>query len=512
MEKTTIASLSDVRLADDAPTPLKGLKALVMLALVVGALAAGYQATRTPVTLVIDGQAQRMHTHQDTVAALLMDIGLPLTPKDMVIPGPDTPLEPKMTVKIQRARPVYVSADGHQVMIHTHATSVEAVLQEVRVSLGPYDEVEVKGELATDCATCRATGTGGSAALASRSLDRRSGSMSATSGFSTAPQPPHIIVHRAMPFTLHEEGQAKKLYTTASTVGETLWRAGVTLYLADGVEPGLGERMRPDMHIHIDLSIPVTVQVDGRTLRTRTHRQQVSEVLADLGVVLTGQDYTIPPVDASLEGNARIQVVRVSERFVIEQEPLPFETVWQPDPDLEIDHQRVLQEGARGVLERRIRIRYEDGHEVSRTLDSEYVAVPPKAKIFGYGTKIVVRAIDTPSGPVEYWRVIRMLATSYSAGTAGTPKSSPWYGRTATGMKMRHGIVAVDPRVVNLRSNVYVPGYGVGIAGDTGGSIKGRRIDLGYDDDNLELWYRWVDVYLLTPVPPTHQINYLLGP
>jgi 3D (Asp-Asp-Asp) domain-containing protein len=74
---------------------------------------------------------------------------------------------------------------------------------------------------------------------------------------------------------------------------------------------------------------------------------------------------------------------------------------------------------------------------------------------------------------------------------------------------MRHGIVAVDPRVIDLRSNVYVPGYGVGIAGDTGGAIKGRRIDLGYDDDNLILWYRWVDVHLLTPVPSV--IDYRLG-
>ena len=74
---------------------------------------------------------------------------------------------------------------------------------------------------------------------------------------------------------------------------------------------------------------------------------------------------------------------------------------------------------------------------------------------------------------------------------------------------MRHGIVAVDPNVVDLRSEVYVPGYGVGYVGDTGGAIIGRRIDLGYDDDNLQLWYNWVDVYLLTPVPDV--INYL-GP
>ena len=203
-----------------------------------------------------------------------------------------------------------------------------------------------------------------------------------------------------------------------------------------------------------------------------------------------------------------IRVVRVTERFQVVQEPIAFETTWQPDPDLEIDHQHVMQDGAPGILEKRVRVRYEDGHEVAQRVDDVYVRIPPTTKIFGYGTMVVVRPIDTPTGPVEYWRKIRMLATSYSAGTAGVSPTSPWYGRTATGMIMRHGIVAVDPRMINLRSQVYVPGYGVGIAGDTGGAIKGKRIDLGYDDDNLVLWYRWVDVYLLTPVP--NRIDYVI--
>ena len=66
----------------------------------------------------------------------------------------------------------------------------------------------------------------------------------------------------------------------------------------------------------------------------------------------------------------------------------------------------------------------------------------------------------------------------------------------------------MDPRVINLRTRVYVPGYGIGIAGDTGGGLRGHRIDLGYDDDNLVLWHTWVDVYLLTPVP--NNINYII--
>jgi len=191
---------------------------------------------------------------------------------------------------------------------------------------------------------------------------------------------------------------------------------------------------------------------------------------------------------------------------VVEQSPIPFDAVWQPDPNTEIDNQGLLQEGEPGVLERRIRLRYEDGQVVDRRVEGESVVQAPANRVMGYGTKVVVRQL---SGGLEYWRVLRMLATSYSAGTAGVSRSSPYYGRTATGMTMRHGIVAVDPSVVPLGSQVYVPGYGVGIAGDTGGAIRGRRIDLGYDDENLQLWYQWVDVYLLTPVPNT--INYL-GP
>jgi 3D (Asp-Asp-Asp) domain-containing protein len=64
--------------------------------------------------------------------------------------------------------------------------------------------------------------------------------------------------------------------------------------------------------------------------------------------------------------------------------------------------------------------------------------------------------------------------------------------------------------VIDLRSQVYVPGYGQAIAGDTGGSILGKHIDLGFDEDRPPLWYRWVDVYLLTPAPPWYEIRYVL--
>jgi len=455
------------------PPPLsRGLVALATSVLLVG-LAAGYQTTLATVTLIVDGEPRQVRTHQESVGMLLLDAGLELYPEDRVVPEDlDHRLEPGMEVRVTHARPVLIRADGRTWQVRTHAGSADQVLAEAGLSLAPYDRVDVESGLAGEDL---------------------------------------IRVRRAVPVTVHEDGGILTLHTTAATVGGALREAGFTLYLADLVEPGLGRPLSAGMHIYVERSRPVTVRVDGRTIRTRTHRDQVGQVLADLGIVLTGQDYARPPLDALLDDETAIEVVRVSERILIQQEPIPFEIVWQPDPDLELDQQRLLQDGARGVLERRLRARYEDGREVSRTVESEYVAVPPTTKINGYGTRIVVRQMETPEGTVEYWRVIRMLATSYSASTAGTSPGSPWYGYTRLGWKMRYGIVAVDPRVIPLRTEVYVPDYGFGVAGDTGGAIKGRRIDLGYDDDNLVMWYRWVDVYLLTPVPPPDEINYILG-
>lgn len=460
--------------ATDLLQPLRGFAGLL---LTLGILAAAYCATRTPVMLVVNDNPRRLRTHQESVAALLTDVDIQLGPKDQISPPLQTSLSPGLVIRVDRARPVEVSVDGQTTTIQTRATSVNEILNQAKVTLQPHDDLTIQGDL-----------------RASTSEDSM----------------PRIVVHRAVPVTLEEEGQVTTLHTTAPTVGEALHQAGLTLYLADHVRPGLSTRISSGLKIVLERSTPVTVHVDGHSVRTRTHRERVGDVLADLGIVLTGQDYTEPSQDTLVGKEATIDIYRVAERYVIEQEPIPFESVWRPDPDLEIDHQKLLQEGAPGVLERRVHVRYENGEEISRTLENEYVAVPPTTNVRGYGTKIVVRTVDTPSGPVEYWRKVHMLATSYSAATAGTSPSSPWYGRTATGAKMRHGIVAVDPSVISLGSDIYVPGYGVGIAADTGSAIKGKRIDLGFGDHNLELWYRWVDVYLLTPVPSADQVDYTL--
>ena len=79
-----------------------------------------------------------------------------------------------------------------------------------------------------------------------------------------------------------------------------------------------------------------------------------------------------------------------------------------------------------------------------------------------------------------------MEATAYSDDEIS---QGIWVGQTASGMKPAEGIVAVDPSVIPLGTELYVEGYGDAIAGDTGGAIKGNRIDLFMESRGQALEY-----------------------
>lgn len=73
-------------------------------------------------------------------------------------------------------------------------------------------------------------------------------------------------------------------------------------------------------------------------------------------------------------------------------------------------------------------------------------------------------------------KTIVVSATGYSTQQAGLST------HTATGIDLRVNsrVIAVDPSVIPLGSKVEIPGYGVFIAGDTGGAIKGNKIDIHF--------------------------------
>ena len=96
----------------------------------------------------------------------------------------------------------------------------------------------------------------------------------------------------------------------------------------------------------------------------------------------------------------------------------------------------------------------------ARTLSLAAAApAPPLAPIE------VAAPLATSSGP----RTLTVSATGYSIR-----------GRTATGMPTAPGVVAVDPSVIPLGTRLTIPGYGDGVAADTGGAVQGNTIDVWF--------------------------------
>jgi resuscitation-promoting factor RpfB len=447
-------------------------------------------STFKPIPLVLNDKPLTIFSNQKTVAGVLHDAAIRLAPEDVIFPALDAPIPANQPITIRYAFPLKIEVDGDIIPRRTQSRTIVDAIGEAGIVLKPGDQILVNDRIVDPKAQLVRAET--------------------ASPFDSPPPLP-VEIQRAVPIQVNDNGALTTFYTTAPTLGEALRQAGLIVYLGDYVSPDLGMPVSTGWQVYIRRSTPATIMVDGRTINTRTRGKSVSELLQQEGIELKNLDFSDPKPDKLVSDGLTVTVMRVREDVLTEVESLPFNTVYQADPTMELDERKVTQLGAEGVKKRQIRTRYENGREVRRSLDREWIDAAPITQLISYGTKIVKHDLLLPDGTtVKYWRKITMLATSYSAATSGKSRSNPYYGRTFLGWQAGTGIVAVDPRVINLRSNVFVPGYGFAQAGDTGGGIKGRRIDLGFDEANLTLWFKNVDVYLLDPVPPADQINYVL--
>jgi len=439
-----------------------------------------------------------VRTHQTNPRSILRERGIELHEVDLIVNELDQPLAEGEPIIVHKAKACMIEADGRVTLHYTHSQTPRDVLAEAGIRLGADDTVLVDGARldAADPLPSPGTSERGTG-LRSSSLDWANRTL-------------HLLIRRAIPISVVDGAITYSLLTTAPTLAESLLEAGITLYQADQVSPHLMSAILPGMRVLIQRSKPLTIQADSRLIATRTRLDTVDDVLAQEGIGLGLKDYALPDTDTPVSSNLKIRVVRVQEELVYQDQPIEFETLWQADPQLEIDHRRVTQSGEEGVERRRVRIHYEDGIETYRVEEETWTALAPITRVIAYGTKIVERELDTAQGPIRYWRKLRVKATSYTPATCGKAPDHPQYGITRLGWQATKGIIAVDPRVISLRTEMYVPGYGFGTAADTGGAIKWRRIDLCYDVDNLVLWKKWVDVYLLSPPPSPEEIHWIV--
>ncbi|XWX03631.1 ubiquitin-like domain-containing protein [Aggregatilineales bacterium SYSU G02658] len=432
--------------------------------------------TPTPFAVVImqGGQRSDVQTTARTVAELLQAQGITLQPQDALSMPLEATLSAGDVLTIARARDVSLRVDGVASTLRTPFSLPFDILRQAGLTVGEHDRVWLD-DLEVSPAE-----------------------------LVMWPLPvTRIMLERAVTITLVDEDETRALITTADTVGEALFEAGVLLYLADEVAPDVAAVVEDGMTVQIVRAQPLRVEADGVVIETRTRGATVGEALAEAGVALMGLDRVEPDEGAPVEPGMTIRIIRVTEDLLTRDEDIPFETQFVADPELPLDQRAIRQVGQLGVRRFSERVRYENGVEVSREDVGEEVVQAPRPQIVAYGTRIVLYTVDTPDGPLEYWRKLRVYATSYHPAELGGDSV------TAIGETLRRGIVGADPRIIPYRTQLYVPGYGRGMMADTGGPRSSPFwIDLGYSDEDFVGWARYVDVYLLPPVPAN--IPYLL--
>jgi 3D (Asp-Asp-Asp) domain-containing protein len=297
--------------------------------------------------------------------------------------------------------------------------------------------------------------------------------------------------HLPKAVAVQTEGGTRKVLTYGATVADVLKQAGLTVRAYDRVRPGLTLSLETGMTIKVRRAFPVTLFADGKPRPFMTAAATVAEFLTESGVALRSQDQVSPVLETTLRPDALIRVVRVETHIVATEERLPFARIAKLDPTLPRGMTRLVQTGRPGSRVRRIAVTTADGVVVDRQVVSDVRVRSPQDQILQVGTRRIIASRGEFAGK----EILRMEATAYA----------PWNGRgvndiTATGLKAGYGVVAVDPSVIPLGSKLFIEGYGPAIAGDTGGAIKGQRIDLCFNTAREAVVFgrRQVRVYILS--------------
>ena len=237
-------------------------------------------------------------------------------------------------------------------------------------------------------------------------------------------------------------------------------------------------------------AFPVHVTVDGVERDVMTVQTTARGLADELGYKAPNY-VTLGDSEGRLAPNSKVEIAHVTGRSEkTYEQPIAVQVIRQQDDSLPAGQEEVVEQGQAGVQQVQQEIYYQDGKEIKKDVVRTTTVKQMVPQIIKVGTR---EAVETSRGAMRYREVITMEATAY------TPADGDGQGITATGMIARPGVVAVDPNVIPLGSRLYIPGYGMAIAADTGGAIRGNRIDLLMDsyDAAMNFGRQSVEVYVL---------------
>jgi Uncharacterized protein conserved in bacteria len=318
-------------------------------------------------------------------------------------------------------------------------------------------------------------------------------------------------------------GQENVVKTKQWVLQRLLDEQAITIGPYDEVSVPLNSPIKNGDRIEINHAIPVTVKADGKTSTVYTTEKTVGAAIEKADITVRSQDKINPSPDSPVGPDTMISIVRVDTKITSSEKTVPFDIVKKEDPTLEKGKEKLVQTGKQGVVVEQKEARYEDGVLVSSKTVSEIVQAAAVDQVVAVGTKkpepkVTVLSNNSPSVVTVTKNDVTFKAkkvldnvtlTAYSAGVESTGKDvdHPEYGITASGTKVQEGrTIAVDPDIIPLGWWVYIEGIGFRRAEDTGGAIKGSKIDVYFDSQSHAMKFgrkKGYTVYVIGPTKPS---------
>src|SRR5699024_8963457 len=314
------------------------------------------------------------------------------------------------------------------------------------------------------------------------------------------------------------DGETEEYHTTAETVGEFFQKEGLEFSKHDEITQNNAEDIRDNIEIEVEKAFPVVVKngKDDEEKLWTTGGGTVKELLKENDISYEKKDKIKPGLKKKVKEDMEISITKVKKEEEKEEESIPFETEEEEDSSLEKGKTETKQEGKEGTVVKTYEVTYENGKEVKRKEIDEKVVEEEQNEIIAVGTKeepkpepkkekkseekSETKSEDKSEPKAEPTKSSAESSDDSSSSESSSggkemtmeatvygPDCSGCSGVSATGMNLKDSsakVIAVDTSVIPLGSRVWVEGYGEAVAGDTGGAIKGNRIDVLYPSES----------------------------
>ncbi len=288
--------------------------------------------------------------------------------------------------------------------------------------------------------------------------------------------------------TVKYDGAETVYETYAKTAGEFLAIEEIAVKDNDKTYFDDDTAIEDGMVLEIDTAKYVTVYDNGETYGSITYAYVVEDALSDFSNPLNDADKVFPKRGTAVYDGMEITVSRAAYVCLIND----------------------------GVLKNCYTYQRTVGSfltEAGVSIDSQKIVSPSEDTLITSGMQIAVTTVKPASASGSEMRfdvdlsTARMIICEATAYTSADDETWPYTGgTTATGVQCQVGVVAVDPSVIPLKSKLYIEAedgsyvYGYCVADDTGGAIKGNKVDLAMNtkEECFNFGRRTVKVYILS--------------